>query len=98
MDHLACYVGGMLALGTTVPEMSEEHKTKHLALARDLTHTCMVSYSVNPTGLGPDVMGLDSAGEGEPEPIGQQELPTMKLKDMYNQENKYILRPGNYIH
>ena len=49
MDHLACFVPGMLALGYLhgFPEA-------HLEVARNLTHTCYELYHQSPSGLSPD--------------------------------------------
>eukprot|EP01122_Echinamoeba_exundans_P013316 TRINITY_DN5796_c0_g1_i1.p1 TRINITY_DN5796_c0_g1~~TRINITY_DN5796_c0_g1_i1.p1 ORF type:complete len:561 (-),score=93.02 TRINITY_DN5796_c0_g1_i1:51-1733(-) len=50
MDHLACFVPGMLALDD-VPE--------HLNLAREILQTCIESYERSPTGLAPEIIGFD---------------------------------------
>ena len=49
MDHLACFVPGMLALGYLhgFPEA-------HLEAAKNLTHTCYELYHQSPSGLRPD--------------------------------------------
>lgn len=49
MDHLACYVPGMLALGAEGP-----HRQSHLKLATRLVETCYFLYRQQPTGLGPE--------------------------------------------
>jgi hypothetical protein len=52
MDHLACFVPGMLALDD-IPE--------HLDLAREILHTCIESYERSPTGLAPEIIGFDDS-------------------------------------
>ena len=49
MDHLACFVPGMLALGA-----AGDVAQRYLALAADLTHTCVALYDAMPTGLSPE--------------------------------------------
>lgn len=49
MDHLACFIAGTLALGTTLGFPKE-----HLDLAKAIGHTCHEMYR-NPTGLGPEI-------------------------------------------
>lgn len=52
MDHLACFAGGMFALGgqsLNVPE--KEHYTE---LGAEITNTCHESYSRTPTNIGPE--------------------------------------------
>ena len=51
MDHLVCFVPGMLALGAQhLPEVKEEH----MALAEKLAHTCYEMYHQQKTGLSPE--------------------------------------------
>eukprot|EP01118_Nematostelium_gracile_P009339 TRINITY_DN3135_c0_g1_i2.p1 TRINITY_DN3135_c0_g1~~TRINITY_DN3135_c0_g1_i2.p1 ORF type:complete len:553 (-),score=112.58 TRINITY_DN3135_c0_g1_i2:19-1677(-) len=57
MDHLACYVPGMLALGA-----EGEHREQHLNLAIQLMDTCYKLYEDQVTGIGPEraVFNIDS--------------------------------------
>ena len=50
MDHLICFVPGMLALGAHGASASH-----HLALAERLMHTCYRMYADQPTGLAPEI-------------------------------------------
>ena len=50
MDHLICFVPGMLALGA-----HGESARHHLALAERLMHTCYRMYADQPTGLAPEI-------------------------------------------
>ncbi|XP_030074651.1 mannosyl-oligosaccharide 1,2-alpha-mannosidase IC isoform X1 [Microcaecilia unicolor] len=61
MGHLACFSGGMIALGA---EDAEEEKQQHyLDLAAELTHTCHESYTRSDTNLGPEAFRFDSGVE-----------------------------------
>merc|ERR1719201_2884533 len=51
MDHLVCFVPGMLALGAQhIPEVHDEH----MALAAKLAETCYQMYAQQRTGLSPE--------------------------------------------
>lgn len=59
MDHLACYVPGMLALGVYHNvTVDEEQSVVHLDLAKHLMRTCYESYKTTKTGLAPEVMAF----------------------------------------
>jgi len=51
MDHLVCFVPGMLALGAQhIPEVHDEH----MDLAKRLVRTCYEMYARQTTGLAPE--------------------------------------------
>ena len=50
MDHLACFIPAMLALGVQQGAVQGIKAEQYLALAADLTYTCMKMYSLQPTG------------------------------------------------
>ena len=50
MDHLACFVPGMLALGAHGETYDDD-----LQLAKELMHTCYSMYADMPTGLAPEI-------------------------------------------
>lgn len=54
MDHLACFVPGMLALG--VWKMGGNGSAPYLELAEDLVYTCIQFYSRQCTGLSPELV------------------------------------------
>ncbi len=49
-DHLVCFLSGTLAVGTMhgLPSW-------HMELAKDLLHTCYLTYKRQPTGLAPEI-------------------------------------------
>lgn len=52
MDHLACFAGGLFALGAhTQPD---EKSADYMAIGAGLTNTCHESYIRTPTHLGPE--------------------------------------------
>ena len=71
MEHLACFVPGMLALGAyySTGTPLEANKWEHLKHAKALTYTCWQMYERTPTGLAPDAW--DVMGLGDPVPNRQ---------------------------
>lgn len=66
MDHLVCFVPGMLALGSK--DQSDPVVAKqHLDLAEKLAETCYAMYERQPTGLAPDVVQFPDFQVLEPE-------------------------------
>jgi len=54
MDHLACFAGGLLALGVKEGAVHGEEAALHLRRARELAFTCHSMYSTMKSGLSPD--------------------------------------------
>ncbi|XP_062996395.1 mannosyl-oligosaccharide 1,2-alpha-mannosidase IC [Elgaria multicarinata webbii] len=77
MGHLACFSGGMIALGAE-HAAEEEQKQHFMDLAGEITRTCHESYARSDTKLGPEAFRFDS---------GTEAVAT-RLSDRY-----YILRP-----
>jgi len=50
MDHLVCFVPGMLAL---------DGDEQHLKLAKEIMYTCYQFYKRSKTGLAPEIAGFD---------------------------------------
>jgi mannosyl-oligosaccharide alpha-1,2-mannosidase len=78
MDHLACFAGGMYALGSK--HLRNEHgdlKEKHLELGEEITKTCYEVYHRMPTGIFPEVIRFDDSSK---------DFST-------NSDRHYILRP-----
>ncbi|XP_029475704.1 mannosyl-oligosaccharide 1,2-alpha-mannosidase IC [Rhinatrema bivittatum] len=61
MGHLACFSGGMIALGAE--DAAEEKQQHYLDLAAELTRTCHESYVRADTKLGPEAFRFDSGAE-----------------------------------
>ena len=51
-EHLACFAGGMLALGSV--HLPEPIRAGHMHLAKEIAHTCHESYVRSSTKLGPE--------------------------------------------
>lgn len=69
MDHLVCFVPGMLALGSIRGAGSsvKDHAThSHLAIAERLMKTCYAMYSTTATGLAPEIAHMDQDLEIKP--------------------------------
>ncbi|XP_051844167.1 mannosyl-oligosaccharide 1,2-alpha-mannosidase IC [Antechinus flavipes] len=61
MGHLACFSGGMIALGAEDAEMGK--KNHYMELAAQITKTCHESYIRTDTKLGPEVFWFDFGSE-----------------------------------
>eukprot|EP00588_Corethron_pennatum_P001611 CAMPEP_0194286482 /NCGR_PEP_ID=MMETSP0169-20130528/32653_1 /TAXON_ID=218684 /ORGANISM="Corethron pennatum, Strain L29A3" /LENGTH=577 /DNA_ID=CAMNT_0039032943 /DNA_START=313 /DNA_END=2046 /DNA_ORIENTATION=- len=63
MDHLACFMGGLLALGayTDPGGLESERAQRDLQLAKDITYTCYQMYKRMPSGIAPEAITF-SAG------------------------------------
>jgi mannosyl-oligosaccharide alpha-1,2-mannosidase len=57
MDHLACFLPAVLALGAkTLPTEDQERYDMYMAAAQSLTHTCYQMYHRLPTHLAPETV------------------------------------------
>ena len=81
MDHLACFVPGMLTLGVMHGAHRHEGRSRHwgdnevITAAADLAATCFRLYAESPSGIGPEIVRFMPNGT-------------------YRVDNpKYILRP-----
>ena len=66
MDHLACFVPGMLALGIKKRGESAENEQKNkrdLRLAKSLVYTCVQMYERQPTGISPEYVNWVSGND-----------------------------------
>ncbi|XP_036991819.2 mannosyl-oligosaccharide 1,2-alpha-mannosidase IC isoform X1 [Artibeus jamaicensis] len=61
MGHLACFSGGMIALGAEDAE--EEKRARYRELAAQITKTCHESYDRSDTKLGPEAFWFNSGRE-----------------------------------
>ena len=77
LEHLSCYLPGILALGAfTLPDSDLPPKQKEIFkwAAHGLAYTCAVSYADQETGLGPDQMTMPRAGRRWMEVVDEWEL------------------------
>lgn len=56
MDHLVCFLPGVLALGayTSLEGLESPRSQRDLALAKALTYTCYQMYARQPSGIAPE--------------------------------------------
>eukprot|EP00873_Tetraselmis_striata_P026257 jgi/Tetstr1/446521/TSEL_034047.t2 len=54
MDHLACFVPAMLALGVHHKAVTGPKADRYLQVAKELTDTCFQMYKLSPSGLAPE--------------------------------------------
>ncbi|CAG0915466.1 unnamed protein product [Notodromas monacha] len=78
MDHLACFAGGLYALGAHyIKDSSSEY---YLRMGAELTSTCHQSYDLTASKLGPESFRFEGDGKSD-------------AKAIRNSEKYYILRP-----
>lgn len=74
MDHLVCFMGGLMAMGATeglpitdARTMSWWDKTREedFMIAQELTYTCYQMYAQTPTGLAPEIVVFNDRGSSE---------------------------------
>ncbi|XP_032307826.1 mannosyl-oligosaccharide alpha-1,2-mannosidase IA isoform X1 [Drosophila ananassae] len=61
MDHLACFSGGLFALGAATRQ--NDHTNKYMEVGKGITNTCHESYVRTPTQLGPEAFRFSDAVE-----------------------------------
>ncbi|KAH8362474.1 hypothetical protein KR200_002846 [Drosophila serrata] len=61
MDHLACFSGGMFALGAVT--RLNDYTDRYMEVAKGITNTCHESYIRAPTQLGPEVFRFNEGVE-----------------------------------
>ncbi len=59
LEHLSCFLPGLLILGATSLPLPPEEKQLHTWAAQGLAHTCWIMYADQRTGLGPDEVTFD---------------------------------------
>ncbi|KAH8241946.1 hypothetical protein KR038_003159 [Drosophila bunnanda] len=61
MDHLACFSGGMFALGAATRQNA--YTDRYMAVGKGIANTCHESYIRTPTQLGPETFRFSEALE-----------------------------------
>eukprot|EP00533_Pseudo-nitzschia_delicatissima_P010188 CAMPEP_0116091478 /NCGR_PEP_ID=MMETSP0327-20121206/7527_1 /TAXON_ID=44447 /ORGANISM="Pseudo-nitzschia delicatissima, Strain B596" /LENGTH=564 /DNA_ID=CAMNT_0003582833 /DNA_START=217 /DNA_END=1911 /DNA_ORIENTATION=+ len=76
MDHLVCFMGGLLALGAyTDPQgLHSERAQRDLKTAKALTYTCYQMYARMPTGISPEYVQFHSGEDFSPGRDGRHYL------------------------
>ena len=56
MEHLACFVPGMIALGIIIDKFkqTQEERLKLLEISENLAFSCYLGYNQSATGIAPD--------------------------------------------
>ncbi|XP_064098205.1 mannosyl-oligosaccharide 1,2-alpha-mannosidase IA-like, partial [Macrobrachium nipponense] len=63
MDHLACFAGGMYALGAKY--LPRPTSKREMEIAEGIAQTCRETYARTATGLGPDSFHFPQMGTGQ---------------------------------
>ncbi|RHZ74063.1 hypothetical protein Glove_227g74 [Diversispora epigaea] len=86
MDHLSCFVPGMLAIGSKVL-----NRPKDFDVAIGLAETCYWSYKNTKTGIGPEVFWFET--EKKRRPKSKSRLNGDPPEGIIRTNTKYLLRP-----
>lgn len=62
MDHLACFVPGMLALGAATTAVSPSRAEAQMAMAEELMATCCEMYERSASGLAAEIVEFEKDG------------------------------------
>ena len=73
VDHLTCFVPGMLALGS-LGAPTDALAIHQLDLARRLMRTCVRMYEMTPTGLAPEITRFYDGGDPVADPGAKHNL------------------------
>jgi mannosyl-oligosaccharide alpha-1,2-mannosidase len=90
-QHLSCYVGGMLGIGSKIFDRPED-----LSIARKLIDGCLWAYQSMPTGIMPELFHLTQCAD--PLDCSWVDQPYSedpeKFPEFYDiQDKRYVLRP-----
>ncbi|KAJ0396393.1 hypothetical protein P43SY_004150 [Pythium insidiosum] len=66
MDHLLCFVPGLLALGVMGEQPDSARAARQLNLSKVLMETCYQMYHRQPTGLSPDIVEFPGMSSRDP--------------------------------
>ncbi|RWA13582.1 hypothetical protein EKO27_g1519 [Xylaria grammica] len=101
MDHLVCFLPGLIALGATRGHTLSKARTwpswdskkeVQIQLARDLMKTCWGMYAVTETGLAPEIAWFHANEEDlRPAPGERPKAPTRDSLSAWKKD--YIVKP-----
>eukprot|EP00727_Mastigamoeba_balamuthi_P010643 m51a1_g6200 putative mannosyl-oligosaccharide -alpha-mannosidase ia (559) ;mRNA; f:115244-117459 len=93
MDHLACFAGGMFALGARAFGGGRPGDARHMELAEGVARTCHEMYATTPTGLAPEVAkfvpGAGVRAEARHYLLRPEAVETMLYMWRYSHEQRY---------
>ncbi|KAI0400018.1 glycoside hydrolase family 47 protein [Xylaria palmicola] len=101
MDHLVCFLPGLIAVGATQGHTLSEARTwpswtarneEQIQLARDLMKTCWGMYAVTKTGLAPEIAWFNAdEADLRPVPGDRRMAPTRDSLAAWKRD--YIIKP-----
>ncbi|KIM37603.1 glycoside hydrolase family 47 protein [Hebeloma cylindrosporum] len=84
LEHLSCYLPGVLALGAFTLDLTPEEKELHQWAAHGLASTCAITYADQASGLGPDQVHM---------PVGKKWKEPQNRDYVNGWPDGYLLRP-----
>ncbi|KAG1051668.1 hypothetical protein G6F43_006138 [Rhizopus delemar] len=92
MDHLTCFVPGMLAMGSKTFNEPED-----LEIAKGLLETCVFMYRTSATGLSPETWYIDKTEKYNPMTYNKTKQELKKLRDWWYEDDYEVNRPVQKI-
>ncbi|CAO3667384.1 unnamed protein product [Rhizopus stolonifer] len=92
MDHLTCFVPGMLAMGAKTFNEPED-----LMIAKGLLETCVFMYRTSTTGLGPETWSIDKTQKYNPLTFNKTKKELRESRDWWygNDERQVRVQKSN---
>ncbi|KAG0741213.1 hypothetical protein G6F62_009250 [Rhizopus arrhizus] len=87
MDHLTCFVPGMLAMGSKTFNEPED-----LEIAKGLLETCVFMYRTSATGLSPETWYIDKTEKYNPMTYNKTKQELKKLRDWWYEDGDEVSR------
>lgn len=103
MDHLVCFLPGLIALGATRGHTVSEARTwstwddemeTQIKLARDLMKTCWGMYAVTKTGLAPEIAWFN-VNEDDLRPVPGNRPAAPNKNSLAAWKRDYITKPAD---
>ncbi|KAI7899530.1 glycosyl hydrolase family 47-domain-containing protein [Cokeromyces recurvatus] len=86
MDHLTCFVPGMLAMGSKTFNEPED-----MEIAKGLLETCVYMYRITSTGLSPESWVISNTESYNPLTFNKTKNDLAKLRDWWYEDNKTVI-------
>ncbi|KAI9480876.1 MAG: glycosyl hydrolase family 47-domain-containing protein [Benjaminiella poitrasii] len=89
MDHLTCFVPGMLAMGSKTFDEPED-----MEIAKGLLETCVFMYRTTTTGLSPENWVISKTEPYNPLTFNKTKKELSMLRDWWYEDDVVIMKPA----
>ncbi|KAM5360264.1 hypothetical protein ACJZ2D_013872 [Fusarium nematophilum] len=88
VEHLTCFAGGMFAIGGRALKRDD-----HVIIGEKLARGCAHAYSAYPSGLMPEIVGLQACPTLEPCEFDENSATSSVAPGFQARDRPYLLRP-----